>query len=114
MTKPASRDRYRKPVARHSSEFSNTTDSYFTFSGRKSSSRFCKVVVPGSRQIAASAGSAALFTPSFALANVSEPQGHASEQWTRFSAKYDARLEGMSIGSIPKAESTFLVRCSKA
>jgi hypothetical protein len=99
MTKPASRDRYRKPVARHSSEFSNTTDSYFTFSGRKSSSRFCKVVVPGSRQIAASAGSAALFTPSFALANVSEPkdrvsdpQGHASEQWTRFSAKYDAGL----------------------
>ena len=55
-----------KKALRHSSEFSNTTDSYLMFFGRKKSSRFWSVVVPGSRQIAAPVSSLALFTLSFA------------------------------------------------
>src|SRR5687768_9474862 len=39
---------------------------------------------------------------------------HRAEKWTRFSAKNDALLQGGSIGSVPKVESTFHVRCSRS
>jgi hypothetical protein len=32
---------------------------------------------------------------------------HRAEKWTRFSVKNDAPLKEVSIGSIPKVESTF-------